>query len=84
MRVSVHAHPVEPELFAPEDLLEARAGGGPSLLALEGPEPSPAAGQTAHKWFSNWFGSNHEGPSENGHDSPLPQPPFVSPPCLPY
>lgn len=81
MRVSVHAHPlkaVEPELFAPEDLLEARAGAGPSLLALEAPEPSPGAGHAAHKWFSNWFGSNHEGPSENGNDSPLPQPPFVS------
>ena len=85
MRVSVHAHPlkaVEPELFAPEDLLEARAGGGPSLLALEAPEPSPASGQTGHKWFSNWFGSHHEGPSENGTDSPLPQPPFVSLPLL--
>ncbi len=81
MRVSVHAHPlkaVEPELFAPEDLLEARAGVGPSLLALEAPEASPGSGHTAHKWFSNWFGSNHEGPSENGNDSPLPQPPFVS------
>ncbi|BDA44916.1 Dynamin-related protein DNM1 [Coccomyxa sp. Obi] len=71
------AKAVEPELFAPEDLLEARAGAGPSLLALEAPEPSPAAGHTAHKWFSNWFGSNHEGPSENGNDSPLPQPPFT-------
>lgn len=87
MRVSVHAHPlkaVEPELFAPEDLLEARPGAGPSLLALEAPESSPAAssGPTAHKWFSNWFGSHHEGASENDNDSPLPQPPFVSP--LPF
>ncbi|EIE21671.1 hypothetical protein COCSUDRAFT_37405 [Coccomyxa subellipsoidea C-169] len=51
---------------------------GGSRAIAQAPEPSPAAGPAAHKWFSNWFGSSHDGgPSENGHDSPLPQPPFT-------
>ena len=50
LRVSVHAHPlkgVEPELFAPEELLEARGGGGganPALGAISG-ATSPAAAE---------------------------------------
>ncbi len=80
VRVSVHAHPlkaVEPELFAPEELLEARPG-----LALDTipahPESEPAGPHAAHKWFANWFGSHQEGHLEDGNDSPLPQPPYVS------
>jgi hypothetical protein len=79
MRVSVHAHPlkaVEPELFAPEELLDTRPG-----LAQDAahPESAPASSssQGAHKWFANWFGSHQEGHSEDGNDSPLPQPPYV-------
>lgn len=83
MRMSVHAHPlkvVEPELFAPEELLEARPGLSQDGMSSHS-ESAPAAssGHAAHKWFANWFGSHHEGgQSEDGNDSPLPQPPYVS------
>ncbi len=85
----MHAHPlkvVEPELFAPEDLLQAR----PGLLlsdqaaadASAGPSSSHQQQQQAagaHKWFANWFGSANgsEGGEPDGAESPLRQPPFV-------
>ena len=95
-RQSVHAHPlhvVEPELFAPEDLLEARPAallcdGGPAAAsATAGPssqqqQQQQAAG--AHRWFANWFGApgGSEGPEMDGGESPLREPPFVRSPSL--
>ena len=88
LRASVQAHPlkasaVEPELFAPEELLEPKQD---RLL-----EPSPRAesdpgmangpsssGQAGHKWFANWFGKDHESSHDISAESPLRQPPFVS------
>ncbi|CAK0784287.1 hypothetical protein CVIRNUC_007491 [Coccomyxa viridis] len=87
LRASVQAHPlkasaVEPELFAPEELLEPKQD---RLL-----EPSPRAesdpgmangpsssGQAGHKWFANWFGKDHESSHDISAESPLRQPPFT-------
>ena len=84
----MQAHPlkasaVEPELFAPEELLEPKQD---RLL-----EPSPRAesdpgmangpsssGQAGHKWFANWFGKDHDSSHDISAESPLRQPPFVS------
>lgn len=89
-RQSVHAHPlhvVEPELFAPEDLLEARPAallcdGGPAAAsATAGPSSQQQQQQAAgaHRWFANWFGApgGSEGPEIDSGESPLREPPFV-------
>lgn len=72
---------VEPELFAPEELLEPRldhvshAESDPGSSGTNGPTSS---GQAGHKWFANWFGKDHDVVSGVGVESPLRQPPFVS------
>ena len=56
VRASVHAHPlkaVEPELFAPEDLLEERPAGGGLLSLTEGGEPSCAAAPGGDRGAAN-------------------------------
>ena len=90
VRASVHAHPlkasaVEPELFAPEELLEPKhsalehsshAESDPGTSSMNGPSSSGHAG---HKWFANWFGKDHDTSHDGSIESPLRQPPFVSP-----
>ena len=95
MRASVHAHPLkasaaEPELFAPEELLEPKQDrhsafenspqsshpdSDPGTFSMNGPSSS---GQAGHKWFANWFGKDHEATHDSSMESPLRQPPFVS------
>ena len=89
---SVHAHPlkasaVEPELFAPEELLEPKqdrssafeqashAESDTGASSMNGPSSSAHAG---HKWFANWFGKDHDAGHDGSIESPLRQPPFVS------
>ena len=85
----MHAHPlrgaVEPELFAPEDLLEGGPPAGGLLSLTEAGEPTPLANGGApggaqhqqqggpHKWFSQWFGAGGGGgggpPDGDGGDA---------------
>ena len=90
LRASVQAHPlkasaVEPELFAPEELLEPRPDRH-SLLEQSSraesdpgvPDGASSSGQAGHKWFANWFGKDHDASHDMSAESPLRQPPFVS------